>query len=160
MSFTYGQIDGALIISTGNTSNIPSDDIIYFYCQSIQGQEAFMQNISVIPGGYSFGSKDGKRSATLQFQNLYVVKWGAISTFTEAFNLIQEALRDWHTLGSDPLYLWLYNRTESAYVNLGWDPTTNTELRYLEGYITAYSWGVQGGNIYILKSMTFKECLD
>lgn len=72
---SIGPIDAGVMISSGNTGGVPSGEISKLYTQMVGGQEAFGQNITTIPGGYSFASKDGKRAEQVTLQKLYVVLW-------------------------------------------------------------------------------------
>jgi len=159
---TYGDPTYGIMISTAKTgtppNETPSGDIVYLVAPEMGGTESFLQRIIDLAQGTSFGLKDGKRSATLSIQDCYVVKY-AESKNTIEFNKIHNWMKAKHREGENPIYFFVKNLTDNEYIKLGMD-TSGVAINQLQGYITGYSWSIMAGNVYHIRGLKFKECLE
>jgi len=157
-STVYGICISTSITGSGTTA-YPAGDRMFFITDKINGNETFLQKIKEVAGGNSYSNKDGKRTCVITLGDCPIVSGSSV------FNTMIPKLKDEHRAGQGVLYFWIKTLSSGA---PNWGAAANTlyigytaagaETNYMSGYCTTFKWEIEG-NLYWIKSLSFKECL-
>ncbi len=148
------------LVDTPAASEAPDTSqgtLVYLVTPDIEGAYKNLMKWKEISGGSSYAMWDGKRDWPISNNDIFVAKYGAVSTNTEAFNQILNQFKAWTKIGASPIYLFFKNITDNKYLCLGANASCSEFNNYLKGGIQSFPWKIGEGNIYYFKSITFKE---
>jgi len=137
-----------------------TDDVLYLVSPKVGGQNNFPSKINDMQQGISYGLKDGRRNFTVNLGKAFVKKFGdTYNNNTKAFNKVKTWLCQHNMQSELPLYIFQKNFTDDEWLDLSLN-LDGTPSRFMKGFVRGFGWELGAANVYYLKSITFKECLQ
>ena len=149
-----------VIDHAGGTSAHPNEtttETLYMICEGIKGSDQGHDGIKDIAGGSSFSSRNGKHNYSITLTNGYIVKFGAYTKCTTAFNAIQNWIKSKQRAGVAPLYMIITHIADATDLSLS-QSTAGAEQNYMTGYLQDVQW--EAGILFKWNSAKFKECIS